>query len=156
MKTPITTRRGFLYGIPAAAAVGGLDAAALPTSLAAREAEVASLDGRWEFRLDRESDWRAVEVPHTWQVEPQTADYMGVAWYRRSFDAPEEWRSSTVRIEFEAVFHSASVAINGREAGTHLRKGYTAFAFDITRLLRFGAKNEILVRVDNSFNESML
>jgi beta-glucuronidase len=156
MKTRITTRRGFLYGIPTAAAVGALDAAPPPQSAAARESEVASLDGRWQFRLDRESAWRTVEVPHTWQIEPKTADYMGVAWYRRTFDAPEEWRSSTVRIEFEAVFHSASVTINGQAAGVHTRKGYTAFAFDITRLLRFGAKNEVVVRVDNAFDESML
>ena len=156
MKTPITTRRGFLYGIPTAAAAGALDAAVPPPSVAARESLVVALDGRWQFRLDSESKWRTVEVPHTWQIEPQTADYMGAAWYRRTFDAPEEWRSAIVRIEFEAVFHSAAVTINGREAGTHARKGYTAFTFDITRFLRFGAKNEVVVRVDNAFNESML
>ncbi len=61
-----------------------------------------------------------------------------------------------MRIEFEAVFHSARVAVNGQPAGEHLGKGYTAFRFDITRLLRFGARNTIEVEVDNAFDANML
>jgi len=146
---------GFAAG-PASAASAGIARTAEPSACPARESEVASLNGEWEFRLDGETQWRRVQVPHTWQVEPATTDYMGVAWYRRTFDIPAEWQSSVIRIEFEAVFHSALVTVNGQEAGTHLRRGYTAFTLDITRLLRFGARNEITVRVDNAFNESML
>ncbi len=61
-----------------------------------------------------------------------------------------------MRLEFEAVFHSAKVWVNGAPAGEHLRKGYTAFQFDITRLLRWGQPNVIVVRVDNAFDETML
>jgi len=133
--------------------------------------ECVSLDGRWHFRLDPEgkaepggwalpgasdAGWRAVRVPHTWQVEPDNTEYHGVAWYRRSFDAPQAWSERAVRVEFEAVFHSAAVWVNGKEAGRHIGKGYTAFAFDIGPLLRFGAANSLVVRVDNAFNESML
>jgi beta-glucuronidase len=152
----MSTRRGFLSGISAAAVAVGSAGAAAPAPAAARESEVVSLNGAWEFRLDGQNAWRDVQVPHTWQIEPVTAEYMGVAWYRRTFDVPLEWQSAAVRVEFEAVFHSAVVSINGHEAGVHGRKGYTAFAFDITRFLRFGTKNEMAVRVDNAFNESML
>ena len=54
-------------------------------------------------------------------------EYRGVAWYWRRFDAPERWAGSVVRIEFEAVYHTATVWVNGRHAGEHARKGYTAF-----------------------------
>ena len=115
-----------------------------------------SLDGEWSFRLDTQPDWRTVRVPHTWQVDPQNADYRGIAWYRREFYAPAEWRDSAVRIEFEAVFHTATVSINGAVAGEHARKGYTAFVVDAAPLLRFGSVNTLEVKVDSAFNDDML
>ncbi len=115
-----------------------------------------SLDGGWRFRLDAEATWRTVTVPHTWQTSAATAAHYGVAWYEREFTAPAAWADLAVRIEFEAVFHSATVWVNDQPAGEHLRKGYTAFALDIGRLLRFGAANQVRVRVDNTFDDRML
>ena len=106
--------------------------------------------------VDKESAWRQVTVPHTWQIEPANVDYYGVGWYQRTFEANEEWASSALRIEFEAVFHSADVWVNDKFAGEHLRKGYTAFSMEITPLVRLVETNTIRVRVDNSFNELML
>jgi beta-glucuronidase len=82
--------------------------------------------------------------------------YRGVAWYQRDVDLPATWVGNTVRIEFEAVFHSAWISVNRQRAGEHLGKGYTAFRLDITRFLHFGARNTIAVKVDNSFDERML
>jgi beta-galactosidase len=132
---------------------------------------LASLCGEWLFRTDStdsgtsqdwfntdapSTDWRQVNVPHTWQIEPSEAEYYGTAWYRRTFDVPAYWRTFAVRIEFEAVFHTATVWINGQIAGEHRGKGYTAFTFDVTHLLHWGETNAIAVRVDNAFNEHML
>ena len=99
--------------------------------------ENISLNGLWLFRFDSDSPsaWREVRVPHTWQVEPDHVAYRGLAWYRRSFDAPQAWRDRAVRVEFEAVFHTATVWVNGKEAGRHIGKGYTAFTLDIGHLL---------------------
>src|SRR5260370_8677565 len=100
-----------------------------------------SLCGQWSFRIDSGnvgkeqrwygsdefiSAWHKVLVPHTWQVDPALVDYRGVAWYRRTFVAPREWQNSAVRLEFEAVFHTANIWANGEPAGEHVRKGYTA------------------------------
>jgi len=59
-------------------------------------------------------------------------------------------------VEFEAVFHSATVWVNGELAGEHARKGYTAFTLDITHLLHWGQTNSIAVRVNNAFNSHMV
>jgi beta-galactosidase len=130
-----------------------------------------NLCGEWWFRTDPESageqqrwyetresmnSWRRVNVPHTWQVDPTFTDYRGVAWYLRTFDAPREWQDSAVRLEFEAVFHTAKIWVNGQLAGEHVRKGYTAFALDIAHLLRLGSSNTVSVRVDNAFDEHMV
>jgi beta-glucuronidase len=84
------------------------------------------------------------------------AEYYGTAWYRRTFDVPGDWRTLAVRVEFEAVFHTATIWINGQMAGEHRGKGYTAFTFEVTHLLHWGETNAIAVRVDNAFNEHML
>lgn len=105
------------------------------------------LSGRWSFRPDPEqrgeqerwcegtadeAGYQAVTVPHTWQVLPGLEEYRGLGWYHCRFEAQEEWRELTVRAEFAAVFHSARVWLNGAPVGEHLRKGYTAFALDLS------------------------
>ena len=167
------SRRKFLTqaGVLAAGTIGtpALRAGDKTSDLSAPE--TVSLCGQWWFRTDSGnigeeqrwygSDesigaWHKVRVPHTWQVDSAFVDYRGVAWYRRIFEAPSEWQNSAVRIEFEAVFHTATIWVNGELAGEHLRKGYTAFVLDITHLLRWGSSNTIAVRVDNAFNGHML
>ncbi len=130
-----------------------------------------SLNGVWLFKLDpgkegeaqrwyrpdaRGEGWSEVTVPHTWQLSAQSEAYLGNAWYRRTFDAPGDWRDKVVRIRFEAAYHSAKVWLNGKPVGAHIGKGYTAFVVDASSALRWGASNEVVVSVDNSLNERML
>jgi beta-galactosidase/beta-glucuronidase len=64
------------------------------------------LNGPWMFRIDRNSagesqgwhradagpnGWTAVTLPHTWQTSEEWSAYQGNAWYRRTFEAPEDW-----------------------------------------------------------------
>jgi beta-galactosidase/beta-glucuronidase len=170
------TRRSFIGAGFKSAAAG----AVLATARCAKEAEfegsraatkVVPLDGFWLFRPDPDKKgeaegwhkdgaesarWSEVRIPHTWQVMPGHEDYLGQAWYRREFDVPAEWRGAVVRVEFEAVYHTAHVWVNGRLAGEHVGKGYTAFALDISSLLLYDDRNTIAVRADNSFSPDML
>jgi beta-glucuronidase len=81
---------------------------------------------------------------------------MGVGWYWAEFDAPAHWADRCVRIEFEAVFHTAKVWLNGKLLGVHPGRGYTAFTFDATPALRLDAGNFLVVKVDNSFRDDIL
>ncbi len=129
------------------------------------------LDGEWEFRLDPKNEgeaqgwrlptasrngWSTVTVPHTWQISEDSAGYLGTAWYRRRFEVPESWSGKMIRLEFEAVFHSAVVWVNGQPVGSHLRKGYTAFSLDIAAAVIPARTNLVIVKVDNSFDQHML
>jgi beta-galactosidase len=169
----VNSRRRFLtqVGALAAGVIRQPVTAAVPKMVDLTLQDEVDLCGGWGFRTDpgktgeeqrwfetheSNSSWRRVNVPHTWQVDSAFTDYRGVAWYLRTFDAPSEWPDYTVRLEFEAVFHTAKIWINGQLAGEHDRKGYTAFVLDITHLLRPGISNTIAVRVDNAFDEHML
>jgi concanavalin A-like lectin/glucanase superfamily protein/glycosyl hydrolase family 2 len=65
-------------------------------------------------------------------------------WYRRTFTVPGSWTGQQVLLNFGAVAWQASVYVNGQLAGTHTGD-YESFSFDITRLLRPGAPNELVV-----------
>src|ERR1035438_2122599 len=149
------SRRAFLNRLALAVPAAGLSQAASAASAGCAVNERVTLDGLWDFRLDTEPKWKTVTVPHTWQTAAESAGFYGVGWYERVFDVPKEWSASVVRMEFEAVFHSATVWVNGRPAGEHLRKGYTAFTLDITPHLKWGAPNTMRLRADNSFDEHM-
>jgi beta-galactosidase len=173
----VNTRRDFLKTASSVALGATLPASGVeskskgPSFSDQSSTERTTLNGLWQFRMDPDrvghangwykpaesSDgWQSVTVPHTWQITQDSAEYFGTAWYRRTFEAPQQWSERCVRIEFEAVFHSASVWVNGNEAGKHLRKGYTAFDFDITRLLHDGTDNVVVVLVNSDFDPHML
>jgi beta-galactosidase len=127
-----------------------------------------SLTAGWRFRLDPSaandpqtaisatSGWQSAIIPHTWQTLGCSPDYVGVAWYAIDFDSPPEWQAHLVRIEFEAVFHTAHVYLNGTLVGEHVGKGYTAFQCDLSAALHPGQKNTLVVRVDNAPKDTIL
>jgi len=169
----VNSRRKFLTQA-SALAVGTMGTHALaagPKRTDSSAQETVSLCGQWWFRTDPlnvgedqrwygteqpTTGWQEVPVPHTWQIAAPFVENRGVAWYKRTFDVPWEWQNSAVRIEFEAVFHTATIWVNGEFAGEHARKGYTAFVLDITHLLHWGTPNTIATRVDNTFSANML
>jgi beta-galactosidase len=169
---PMPSRRSFLVIAPALAATAGVGLA--PEMLQAEgktglgSAKAVELRYGWQFCFahatqpdgamapPENTEWQEVSVPHTWQVLGGRPDYVGVAWYRKEIHAPDEWRDQFVRVEFEAVFHTAHVLLNGKEIGRHIGKGYTAFECDLSPSLKFGEPNVLHVRVDNSLSDFML
>jgi hypothetical protein len=86
-----------------------------------------SLDGVWDFRLDREEQWRAIQVPGVWQAQfDDLRETHGVTWYRRNFTVPAGFRGRHVVLGFGAVNYLAEVYVNGRLVCRH-EGGYLAF-----------------------------
>jgi hypothetical protein len=169
----VQTRRKFLRFVTAApvmllASSNPADAMTVDSSRDEEQSQVIALSERWEFRLDpnaatEPSDasnssvgWEAIRVPDTWQSLGGSPDFTGIAWYRFRFECPSNWTSQHVRIEFEAVNHTAMVFLNEKQVGEHVGKGYTAFTIDLSPHLTFGRDNTLLVRVDNRPNDRML
>jgi len=77
----------------------------------------------------------------------------GPGWYRKTFDAPKSWAGKKISIDFDGVYHDASIWLNGKKIGAH-PYGYTSFQLDLTPGLKLGAKNTLAVRVDTSGSHS--
>jgi beta-galactosidase len=110
-------------------------------------------------------DWENVTVPHTWNAldaqlgkvgNPTVKDgyYRGACWYALSLDAPAEWKNKRVFIRFEAAALVSKTYLNGELLGEH-RGGFTAFCYELTSHLHFGAVNDLRVQVDNSHQEDV-
>ena len=99
-----------------------------------------------------EGNMENVRIPHTVKVTPlnyfDAHEYQMVSCYRKTFNAPEEWKGKKVFITFDAVAHEAEVFINGVSVIRH-SCGYTAFTADLTDHIIFGGENVIAVKCDS-------
>jgi len=99
-----------------------------------------------------DSSWATVHLPHTWDQSeipfPGPGHFRGLGWYRRKLEAPREWESRRVWLEFKGVFQIAEVWVNGRYVGRHVG-GFTGFEFDLTDYLKWEASNLLAVRVND-------
>jgi beta-galactosidase len=131
---------------------------------------VADFDKGWHFHLGdvngaenpamNDNAWRALDLPHDWSIEgkfskdnPATPDGGalpgGIGWYRKVFTVPVSSKDKKVYIDFDGVYQKSTVWINGHELGFR-PNGYISFRYDLTPYLKFGGKNIIAVKVDNS------
>jgi beta-galactosidase len=131
----------------------------------ARQDQLLS-DG-WKFIKDDASptaatdSWQSVTIPHTWNTKSadegdhkgdphfKSGYYRGACWYAKSLDIPADWQGKRVFIRFEAASLVSKTYLNGQLLGEH-RGGFTAFCYELTPLLHFGATNDLRVQVDNS------
>ncbi|MFT3994019.1 MAG: glycoside hydrolase family 2 TIM barrel-domain containing protein [Dysgonomonas sp.] len=107
-----------------------------------------------------DSKWRTLDLPHDWSIE---ADFSlsnpatpgggalpgGVGWYRKEFAVEKSDTDKKIYIDFDGIYWNSKVWVNGQLLGER-PNGYISFRYDLTPYLRFGEKNVIAVRVDNS------
>lgn len=105
------------------------------------------------FSAGFDSRWQEVKIPHTWNATDMQNDkkdyYAGEAYYKKEYTPAEEQKDKRTFLRFEGVGSVAEVYVNKVFAGNH-KGAYSAFAVEITKLLKYGERNEILVKVDNS------
>ena len=120
-----------------------------------------SLNDNWQFffKLETSSDYaRHISLPHTWNLDALAGrgNYLQTtANYLRDIYIPAEWSGKRLFLKFYGVQSVADVFVNGHHAGEH-RGGWTAFTFEITPFLQFGANNSVLVTVNNSYQNDIL
>lgn len=124
--------------------------------------EIISFNDSWSFKkgdVDSSIEWENVTIPHTWNnidMQTQRNDfYAGIATYRKTYIPDIELKGKRIFLRFEGVASTAEVFINGTIADNHAG-GYSAFAVDISPLLKYGEENEILVKVDNASRQDVV
>ena len=74
--------------------------------------------------------------------------------YRKHFRIPKSWQGSYIDISFEAIFHLATIYLNGELIGT-FPSGYTEVRIRLDNMshLQYGntTENVLVVRADSSY-----
>jgi beta-galactosidase len=131
--------------------------------------EIKNIDFDWKFiskditgaeKKDYDdSSWNRVDLPHDWSIEMEYTKNVpgggstgflpiGIGWYRKEINIPENWIDQNVFIHFDGVFMLSDTYINGHHLG-QWQYGYTSFQWNMAPYLKPG-KNIIAVRVDHS------
>ncbi|MBN2036021.1 MAG: hypothetical protein JW768_04700 [Chitinispirillaceae bacterium] len=102
-----------------------------------------------------DASWQTVNVPHSASYDEPTFEselnhYIGIAWYRKTFQIPQAPHAGKLVIEFEGAMQCADVWINGQKAGAHYASGYTWFPIDISGKTVSG-DNVLAVKLDNTY-----
>ncbi len=128
-----------------------------------------SFNSDWKFYLGDENaaktatfndqQWRKLTLPHDWSIEGKFDEKnpakpeggglpTGIAWYRKSFVAPTNFKNRNIYIEFDGVYKNSEVWLNGQLLGKR-PYGYISFSYNLSKYLKAGT-NVIAVKVDNS------
>lgn len=121
-----------------------------------------SLDGEWDFVLDREGRhvrpeavaWkraRTIRVPFAPETPAsgiEETGYFRACWYRRSFEAPKLKAGQRLILHLGAVDYRARVWVDGRLVVEH-EGGYSPFSADITDVLGEGKTHELVVHAED-------
>lgn len=105
-------------------------------------------------------DMSPVDLPHDAMIHEQqtentkngaqTGFYPGAEYvYLKSLNVPDEWKDKTVILEFEGVYRTAMIYVNGSLAKQN-KCGYSNFYVTLDPYLKFGSNNEIKVIADNA------
>ena len=99
-----------------------------------------------------DSSWRPIAIGLSW--EKQGIPYDGVAWYRLKLTLPEKPEGALAsELHFFGVDECAWVWVNEAYVGQHNlgdRGWNIPFKLDVTKALRWGQENLIVVRVEDS------
>ena len=80
----------------------------------------------------------------------QTGFYPGGEYiYQKTFFAPEEWKEKKAILEFEGIYQTAMVYVNGALAEASLY-GYSGFYVELNPWLNYGEENRIKVIASNN------
>lgn len=133
----------------------------LTFSVAALQArEVFPLNEGWRFffRTENTSDnARQVTLPHSWNTDP-TAEGLWTETtgnYQNDIYIPASWASKRLFVHFYGVQSVGTLFVNGAYVGTH-HGGATAFTFEITDKVHYGADNALMMVVSNGFRDDVL
>ena len=111
------------------------------------------------YQTGKKDEAFAVTLPHdAMQLDVRCENGSGgvnTGWYdakdytyEKIFTIPKRIEEEKIILEFEGIYHKATIYINGKKVAYH-SYGYLGFYVDATRYVKFGAENNICVEVIN-------
>jgi len=90
-----------------------------------------------------------IRLPHTWNIAEGLEEFRGDGWYQHTFFADESWHEQCVRIQFQGVYRTAQLWLNGQELQMNQACGYLPFEVELTNDIKIGEENVLVVCANN-------
>lgn len=125
------------------------------------------LDGMWFFAFETTPGpgWEGgipkdclVPVPASFPeffLRKEEREFAGNIWYERSVYVPKSWLGEDIFLRLDGVAQRFSVFVNGMEVG-RFEDCAVPTAVEVTRHLRYGDTNAIVIKVNNVLTEDTL
>ena len=81
------------------------------------------------------------------RLSPRGFKEMGIGWYRYELTPKAEWKGKRIVLNFQGIMLVGDVYLNGQRVGG-TDYGYLGFDIDLSKLLKWGQVNEIIVKAD--------
>lgn len=81
------------------------------------------------------------------RLSPRGFKEMGIGWYRYELTPKAEWKGKRIVFDFQGIMLVGDVYLNGKRIGG-TDYGYLGFDIDLSKLLKWGQVNEIIVKAD--------
>ena len=81
------------------------------------------------------------------RLSPRGFKEMGIGWYRYELTPKAEWKGKRIVLDFQGIMLVGDVYLNGQCVGG-TDYGYLGFDIDLSKLLKWGQVNEIIVKAD--------
>ncbi len=81
------------------------------------------------------------------RLSPRGFKEMGIGWYRYLLTPKDEWEGKRIVLAFQGIMLVGDVYLNGQRVGG-TDYGYLGFDIDLSKLLKWGQVNEIIVKAD--------
>ncbi|WP_286272894.1 glycoside hydrolase family 2 TIM barrel-domain containing protein [Thalassotalea hakodatensis] len=127
---------------------------------------IQPLNNQWQFSKTSpviahsiaKENWQTVNLPHTWNAKDGQDGggdyYRGTGTYKRTFTLDEKFTNKKIYLHFDGATTTATVYVNGKEVGQH-KGNYAAFRFDITKQVKLGQDNIVVVTVNNEVDDTV-
>ena len=129
--------------------------------------DTINLNDSWKFCIDKQTEgltkeWfkkdlknsADVKVPHTWNVDKNTQNYYGWAWYQRKVMIPAQWKNKHIVLQFGAINHTSFIYINGKKVKENIGDGFNKIFVNLDGQVKYGAENTITVACNNDFGRN--
>lgn len=124
----------------------------LPDATEGVRQPVINLNGRWDFKLDKYSGWKTIQVPGEAAMQGFGITHDRSFFYRKRFSLPKDFAGRRIILRFDGVYSHAKLSVNGFFVKEH-HGGFTRWETDITRWVCAGKKVEIGLEVEDRIDD---
>lgn len=124
----------------------------LPQKVSDISRSVISLNGDWQFKRTKESNWNTIKVPGEAVMQGYGIEHDKAFFYKKEVNIPSNFNNYQTILRFDGVYSYAKLSVNGKFVREH-KGGFTRWETIITPYIKPGESNTIELEIIDPVDE---